>query len=194
MEGPAVTGTVSDGEVTRLLDRLKQDESAYERLASLIFRDVHRIARNQQFDAGSTPTLQTTAIVNEAFLKVFQGRELEIENRAHLLRIMARAVRQVIVDHVRGRMASKRGGEAVRLELEEERLAGEDAEIARVLDMERALERLGNLDPELVDLVAGRFYAGMTTADLAELAGVSRRTVQRELSRACGWLRLELSR
>ncbi len=180
-------------QVTQLLERLGTSPGSLERLADAIYEDIHRLAHFQRYQMRAGETLRTTALVNEAFLKVFrEDGDSSISNRQHLMRLMAMAIRQIIVDHARRHLAQKRGGDAVHLEFDEGHMAASQEDAARVLDMETAVERLSAMDEELGDLVAARFFAGYTTDELAELAGVSRRTVQRQLQRANAWLRFEL--
>ena len=180
-------------QVTQLLERLGTSPGSLGRLAEAVYEDIHRLAHFQRYQMQAGETLRTTALVNEAFLKVFrEGGDLSITNRQHLMRLMVIAIRQIIVDHARRHLAQKRGGDAVHVELDEGQIAASHEDATRVLDMEAAIKRLDEMDEELGDLVAARFFAGYTTDELAELTGVSRRTVQRQLQRANAWLRFEL--
>jgi len=180
-------------QVTQLLERLGTSPGSLGRLAEAVYEDIHRLAHFQRYQMQAGETLRTTALVNEAFLKVFrEGGDLSITNRQHLMRLMVIAIRQIIVDHARRHLAQKRGGDAVHVELDEGQVAASHEDATRVLDMEAAIKRLDEMDEELGDLVAARFFAGYTTDELAELTGVSRRTVQRQLQRANAWLRFEL--
>jgi len=180
-------------QVTQLLERLGNSPGTLERLADAVYADIHRLAHFQRYQMQAGETLRTTALVNEAFLKVFrEDGDSSITNRQHLMRLMVVAIRQIIVDHARRHLAQKRGGDAVHVELDEGKIAASQEDAVRVLDMETAIERLNEMDEELGDLIAARFFAGYTTDELAELTGVSRRTVQRQLQRANAWLRYEL--
>lgn len=181
-------------EVTQLLGEIDRDADALQRLTELVYDDIRRLAHFQRFGTGRSPTLQTTALVHEAFLKVFDrdGDGKPIENRTHLMRLMGRAMRQIIVDHARGRLAIKRGGDRVESGLDPDDLAGELDDARQVLEIENAFEQLERLDPELAEVVAAHFFAGYTTEELAESQSVSRRTVQRQLKRAGAWLSLSL--
>ncbi len=183
---------IEDGQVTELLERLHESPESIERLASLVYQDIHRLARNQRFRMGRSSTLRTTEVVNEAFAKVFLDSDARIKNRDHLMSLMTRVIRQVIVDHARKRLSHKRGSGAIHLPLDDDQLESTDQDAAAVLDMEQALQRVARIDPELADLVAAKFYAGFSSAELAEIRGSSPRTIQRELKRAVAWLRLEM--
>lgn len=180
------------GQVTRLLANLGDSADALDRLANLVYEDIHRLARQQRNGIRRAETLRTTVLVHEAFLKVFRSDGASISNSAHLMRIMVLAMRQIIVDHARKRLADKRGGDAVHVAFDEQYPADGRQDAERVLDVERALEKLAELDNQLADMVAARFYAGFSTDDIAQMHGVSRRSVQRCLQRANVWLRYEL--
>lgn len=179
-------------EVTRLLQAVERDPDSLERLTELVYDDIRRLAHHQQFGSSRSLTLQTTALVHEAFLKVFDRDLQSIENRSHLIRLMGCAMRQIIVDHARRRLAIKRGGDRVESGLDPDDLAGELDDARQVLEIENAFEQLERLDPDLAELVAAHFFAGYSTEELAESQGVSRRTVQRQLKRAGAWLSLSL--
>lgn len=189
MNAPATTRH----EVTRLLQALERDSNSLERLTELVYDDIRRLAHHQQSGSSRSPTLQTTALVHEAFLKVFDRDMQSIENRRHLIRLMGCAMRQIIVDHARSRLAQKRGGDRTPSGLDPDDLAGNLTDAAQVLDIERAFQQLERLDPDLAELVAARLFAGYSTEELAESQGMSRRTVQRQLKRANAWLRLSLT-
>ncbi len=180
-------------QVTQLLERLGTSAGSLGRLAEAVYEDIHRLAHFQRYQMQAGETLRTTALVNEAFLKVFrEDGDASITNRQHLMRLMAIAIRQIIVDHARRQLAQKRGGDAIHVELDEGQVAATHEDASRVLDMESAIERMSSMDQQLGELVAARFFAGYNTDELAELTGVSRRTVQRQLQRANAWLRFEL--
>ena len=182
---------VSRGEVTALLREMEQDRDTFENLSRIVYDDIRQLARSRRKEFRDSPTLQTTAVVHEAFAKLFQGDQ-RITDRQHLMCLMSRVIRQVIVDHARRQMRQKRGSDAVRSDAEVENLPASNTEAAQVLDLEVALERLDEVDPELVDLVCGHYFAGQTAQELADMKGVSRRTVHRHLQRASTWLRFEL--
>lgn len=179
-------------QVTRLLAGLGEHPDGLEKLSRLVYDDIHRLAHFQRRGFKGGETLRTTALVHEAFLKVFGNHTREISNRQHLMRIMTLAMRQIIVDHARRQLAEKRGGNAVHVELEEDHLADTLRDAEQILDVEQAISRLDETDSEMAELVAARFYAGLNTEEIAEMMGVSQRTVQRQIKRANVWLRFEL--
>lgn len=179
------------GEVTRLLDRLQDSPQVLDRIMWLVYEDIRRIAHNQN-RGRRIERARTTELVHEVFLKLFSNNHATIKGREHLMKVSALAVRQLIVDQARARLSQKRGAGAPHLELEEDQVAVERADAVRVLSVEQALERLERHDPELADLIVGSYYAGYTAEELAEIRACSVRTVQRQLKRARGWLRLEL--
>jgi len=179
-------------QVTQLLAHLGDSPDALDRLARLVYDDIHRLARHQRQGFKGGETLRTTALVHEAFLKVFRTDDPTIHDRSHLMRIMALAMRQIIVDHARRQLAEKRGGDAVHVELDEQQVSDNRFDAERIMDVEQAIQRLGESDTALADLIAARFYAGLSTEDIADMLGISRRTVQRQLKRANAWLRFEL--
>ena len=178
--------------VTRLLADLGEQPQALDQLSRLVYDDIHRLARFQRRGFKGGETLRTTALVHEAFLKVFSKNGQTISDRQHLMRIMTLAMRQIIVDHARRQLAEKRGGDAVHVELNEQQVAANRQDAERILDVEAAIERLAEIDQDLGDIIAARFYGGLTTHEIADMQSVSVRTVQRQLQRANAWLRFEL--
>ncbi len=178
--------------ITLLLEQLRSSPESLEQLTEIVYDDIRRLARHQRARMGTGETLRTTALVHEAYMKLFRDTGVAITNRQHLNRLMVRTIRQIIVDHARSQLASKRGGSAAHLPLEEGLVAADEHDMAWVLDMNAAINRLADLDGELPDIVTARYFAGNTTEEIADMADVSRRTVQRQLKRANAWLRMEL--
>ncbi len=178
--------------ITLLLEQLRSSPESLEQLTEIVYDDIRRLARHQRARMGTGETLRTTALVHEAYMKLFRDTGVAITNRQHLNRLMVRTIRQIIVDHARSQLASKRGGSAAHLPLEEGLVAADEHDMAWVLDMNAAINRLADLDGELADIVTARYFAGNTTEEIADMADVSRRTVQRQLKRANAWLRMEL--
>ncbi len=181
-----------EDQITLLLERLGSSPESLEQLTEIVYDDIRRLARHQRARMGTGETLRTTALVHEAYMKLFRDTGVSISNRQHLNRLMVRTIRQVIVDHARSQMARKRGGDAAHLPLEEGLVADDERDVAWVLDMNAAINRLAEMDSELADIVTARYFAGNTTEEIADMADISRRTVQRHLKRANAWLRLEL--
>jgi len=183
----------SEGQVTQLLGALRAgDRGALDRLVPLVYDELTRIARLQLRGAGRGRTLNTVALVHEAYLKLAGADGLEPHDRNHLLSVSARAMRQVIVDFARSKAAQKRGGGAHPVTLDEHVIAVEEQAEA-LLDLDRALERLAAHDPRIARIVECRYFAGLSEEETAEALGMSLRTAQREWKRARAWLREALS-
>jgi RNA polymerase sigma factor (TIGR02999 family) len=143
---------------------------------------------------GSEHTLQATALVHEAYLRLVDQRRVEWRNRAHFFGVAAEAMRRILVDHARSRLAAKRGGGAHRVTLGDADAAVEGAPDGGldVLALHEALERLAALDPDQARIVELRYFGGLSIEETAEATGVSPATVKREWAIARGWLRREL--
>jgi RNA polymerase sigma factor (TIGR02999 family) len=182
-----------DGDVTRLLSELKNSPDLMDHILPLIYDDLRQVARCQQARLGASPTLQTTELVHEAFIKLRQASDQPIHNRLHLKRLSYLAIRQLIVDHARGKLAVKRGaGQAVQT-LEDHLIPGEGSgEEEAVLMVNDALERLEQSNPELAEVVIARFFGGYTAEEIGEMLDISVRTVQRYWERARAWLLMDM--
>ncbi len=183
--------TDSSGEVTRLLTRWQGGEDdAQQELVGLVYDELRRIARNYMRRARADHTLQATALVNEAFLRLL--RQATFNDRAHFFRAAAQAMRRILVDHARRTRAGTRIPREEQLPLA---LATEPALAPRteVLELDQALSKLAELDPELAQVVELRCFAGLTIREVAEILEVSEATVSREWRMAKGWLRQELA-
>lgn len=179
------------GDVTQLLAAARDgDRSAFDRLFGLVYHELRRIARGQKHEGGET--LRATALVHEAYLKMMQGASLTPEDRGHFFSTAARAMRQILVDRARRRNAQKRGAGAA-IELLDEEHVGTGASPEEILGIDRALEKLEELDPRLVRLVELRYYAGLSVEETAEALAVSERTVKRDWRRARAFLFEQLS-
>ena len=168
------------------------DEAARDRLISLSYPELRRIASYQLFKGRLGATLDTTGLVHEVYLKLVDQSRARYEDRTHFFAVMARAMRQVIVDHARHRMADKRGGGVAALELEEV-TAGVDSDLEWMLELDRALTQLREVDERMVQAVECRFFCGYTEQETADVMDLSVRSVQRLWQRARGWLKRELS-
>lgn len=179
--------------ITQLLHaHAERKEGAADQLFPLLYDEVRRLARRQLRAVGRPgATLSTTALVNEAYLKLVDQTRASPQARAHFFALVARAMRQIIIDYARRSRASKRGGEDRRVTLQESQIAAKD-EADALLVLDEAVERLGELDPRLVRIVECRFYAGMTEEETAASLGVGLRTVQRDWLRARAWLKSDV--
>lgn len=180
--------------VTRLLERLEEgDRQAVDPLFRLVYDDLRRLARAAMARENPGHTLQATALVNEAWLKLAGGRPPAASGREHFLAIAARAMRQVLVDHARRRNAERRGGDRVRVTLAAAEGPGDAHDLDDLLALDRALDQLDAEEPRLRQVVEYRYFAGLNDSEIAELLGVTRRTVLRDWARARAWLNRALS-
>ncbi len=177
------------GQVTQLLREWRDGgNEAFDKLVPLVYDELRRLARAQLRGHRRGRTLDTTALVHEAYIKMGRQRELEVEDRSHFLAVSAHAMRQVVVDFARARLAEKRGGDREQVTLKESASVLE-AEAERVLDVDRALERLREHNERLAQVVECRYFAGLSEEETAAALDVSLRTAQRDWMRARAWLR-----
>lgn len=175
-------------EITRLLDECRSGNGdAFERLIPLVYDDLRGIAHRRLRAERNGHTLDTTAVVHEAYLRLAESPESTWQNRAHFFAVCARVIRHVLVDYARRRDAVKRGGDAVRVPLREE-LAGHKPRIATLLSLEGALASLERHDERMARVVECRYFGGLTVEETAEALGSSRRTVERDWTRAKAYL------
>jgi RNA polymerase sigma factor (TIGR02999 family) len=169
------------------------ERSAADRLIPVVYEELHRQAARAMRREGHEHTLQTTALVHEAYLRLVDQQRVQWRNRAHFFGIAAEVMRRVLVDHARARLAAKRGGGVQRITLGDALVGSGDAQDADVLALHEALEKLALLDPDQARLVELRYFAGLTIEESAEAMGVSPATVKREWALARAWLRRELA-
>lgn len=186
-----------DGEngqdITRLLVAWeKGDDGAFERLARLVYGELRALAAAQMRGERQTHTLQPTALVHEAFLRLSAQRGRQWKERRQFFAVSASLMRQVLVDHARGRQAAKRGGEATRIEVSSLDDLPTTSEVFDVLALDEALTRLAALQPRLSRVVELRFFGGLEVEETAEALGCSPRTVKRDWALARAWLVREL--
>ena len=175
----------SPGEVTRLLGEAREgSDDALDRVLPLIYDELRRLARNEMRKEAAGHTLHATELVHEAYLKLSSGREISAENRPHLLAMACRAMRQLLVDHARGRQAKKRGGEWRRTTLTDGPVSMETSP-EELLALDAALE---DLEPRQRQVVECRFFGGMEESEIALALDVSERTVRRDWVKARAWL------
>lgn len=167
------------------------NEAACDELMSLVYRTLRRIAQSQLRKKRPDHTLQPTALVNEAYLKVFGRSEIEFADRAHFFAVVARAMRRILVDHGRARSSARRDG---RIELDTAlQLQAIATTPINLLDLDLALEALAREDTSLAELIEMRYFGGMTAEETAEVVCRSVHIVRHELRVAHAWLRRELS-
>jgi RNA polymerase sigma factor (TIGR02999 family) len=158
---------------------------------SAVYEQLHRMAARQMRRERPGHTLQTTALVNEAYLKLVNQKETDWKNRAHFFGVAARVMRRILVDHARGRLAGKRGGGLEALPLNEALVFSEDR-CAQVVALDDALKQLETKDERVSRVVELRFFAGLSVDETAEALRISARTVKRDWNFGRAWLRSEL--
>jgi len=168
------------------------DRGAFDRLFESLYGELKRLARHQLRQGRPGQTLSTTAVVHEAYLKLTQGRPVDIQDRGHFMALAARAMRQVIVDVARRRQARKRGAGRVELPLDESEIAV-DAVAEELIAIEESLTRLEAVDERLARVVEWHFFGGMSEEEIAETLGVTARTVRRDWREARAFLYREIA-
>ena len=181
-------------EVTQLLINWSGgDRAAFDQLVPLVYDELHRLAHRYISREHAGHTLQTTALVNEAYLRLVDQKRMRWQNRAHFFAIAAQMMRRILVDYARKRRYAKRGGELLRVSLAEaEGLSQERA--ADVAALDEALESLAEIDPQQARVVELRFFGGLTIEETAEVLGLSRDMANREWATAKAWLYREMSK
>lgn len=174
--------------VTNLLAATRQgDEGARERLWRLVYTELHQMAQARLASEQAGRTLQPTALVNEAYLRLVGNSGVEFDNRRHFFAAAGRAMHRICIDDARRRRALKRGGDHRPVDLEGEKLVFDRAP-DELLALDQALQRLTEEQPELAELVRLRFFVGLNTDQAAGVLGVSRRTVGNRWRLARAWL------
>jgi RNA polymerase sigma-70 factor, ECF subfamily len=187
-----VLATPSPGAVTELLRAWGDgDDGALEQLTPLVEAELRRLARGYMRRERPGHTLQTTALVNEAFLRLTDARSVQWQDRAHFLAISARLMRRVLVDHARSRGYRKRGGGAERVTLDEGQVIAPEPEVD-VVALDRALQSLAEMDARKSRVVELRYFGGLSVEETAEVLKVSTDTVKRDWRLAKLWLLREL--
>jgi len=180
--------TLSPQEVTQLLaDWGKGDRSALDKLFPLVQSELRRIAQRQMSQERPGHTLQATALVNEAYLKLAGQQGFDWHNRAHFFAVCAQVMRHILIDHARAHARDKRGGGAIQVSLNEAFLVAED-QAAHFIALDEALRVLEGLDPQKGKIIELRYFGGLSIEEAAEVLNISPRTVRREWQRAKAWL------
>lgn len=168
-------------------------DNALDALMPIVYAELHRQATNYLRRERIGHTLQATALINEAYLKLIDQREVNWKNRAHFFGIAAQAMRRILVDHARSRHRDKRGGDAENLPLEAAEFATSKEGTVDLIALDEALTRLALLDERQSRIVELRFFSGMSVEETAEAIGVSSATVKNEWRTAKAWLFQELN-
>jgi RNA polymerase sigma factor (TIGR02999 family) len=180
-------------DVTRLLAEWNHgDRAALDKLVPLVYDELHRIASRQLASRGGPHTLQSTALVNEAYMRLASKSSVAWNDRTHFFAVAARIIRGVLVDHARANLAAKRGSGEITLNLDDAEAATEPRTVD-LLALDETLERLGQLDPQQASIVELRFFSGLSIEETAGVLGVSSATVKRDWTMARTWIFKELS-
>ncbi len=181
-------------ELTQLLiDWSNGNRAALDRLMPLIDEELRRLAHRYMRQERAGHTLQTTALVNEAFLRLVNRKNLQWQNRAHFFGIAAQLMRTILVDHARSHASAKRGGGAKKLELNEALVVSQQ-KASEVIALDEALKQLALIDPRQSRIVELRFFGGLTVEETAEVLQLAPVTIKREWSTAKAWLHRELAK
>jgi len=180
--------SVSSKDVTQLLLAWSNgDKEALNRLIPLVYEELHRLAARfmRREDPGNT--LQTTALVNEAYCRLIEQKDVRWQNRAHFYGIAAQLMRRILVDHARSRVRAKRGGAAQKISLDETAVIPQSPS-SQIILLDDALTHLAQFDPQKSRIVELKFFGGLTTEEIAEVEQLSIRMVEREWRKARAWL------
>jgi len=184
----------SSGDVTRLLDQVRTgNQQAANQLVPLVYAELRRMAGAYMQHERPGHTLQATALVDEAYMRLIGGEPVDWQNRAHFFGLAARTMRQILMDYARRHRAGKRGGAAARkVDIDAELLIGRDS-LDDVIAIDEALDRLAQIDERQSRIIELRFFGGLSEEEAAEVMGLSPTTLKREWRSAKAWLHRELT-
>ena len=183
---------MNDSPVTQLLTQWRGGrDTALEELMPLVYDELHAIARRAMLRENAGHTLQPTAVVNEAYLKLV-GADVDWSDRVHFFAVASRVMRRVLVDHAKAKHREKRGGSAKRVELDEEILGGSEPDVD-VVELDQALRKLADVDERKSSVVELHYFGGLNYDETAEALSISPATVHRELRLAKAWLHREMA-
>jgi RNA polymerase sigma-70 factor, ECF subfamily len=181
-------------DVTELLLKWSEgDREALDELMPLVFRELHHIAHRYLKGERESHTLQTTALVNEAYLKFIDQNRVKWQNRAHFFGVAAQAMRRILVDHARQHLADKRGAGAKTISIDDGFIEISVEKASDLVDLDSALTKLAELEPSRSRLVELRYFGGLSIPETAEVLGVSEATVIRQWRVARAWLYQEIA-
>ncbi len=185
---------LSQHEITGLLRAWRNgDEAALNELVPLVHAELQRLAHLHLARERQGHTLQTGALVNEAYLRLIDARGIDWQDRAHFFAVSAKIMRQVLMQYARARLARKRGGTALKVEYDDAAIPSPERD-ADLIALDDALNALAKSDPREASIVEMRFFGGLSEAEAAHVLGISDRTVRREWDHARAWLLRELKR
>lgn len=183
--------TTKSGQVTALFARMRSgDPDALKEIVGAMYEELHRIAARQMRRERREHTLQPTALINEAYLRLLNGPN-EIKDRMHFLALAANMMRRALVDHAREKRASKRGGNLARVTLDD--VSGRDPKLIDVIAMDEALTALAEINPRASQIVELRFFGGYTDEEVCEILDLKLPTVRRSWTMARRWLKARLT-
>jgi RNA polymerase sigma factor (TIGR02999 family) len=181
-------------DITQILkDAGAGNASAIDRLMPLVYEELRALAESYLQRERSDHTLQATALVHEVYVRLVRQEDVEWKNRAHFFAVAAQAIRRILVDHARGHQRLKRGGDRQRVRLEEDAALSQERDLD-LLALDEAMDRLARLSRRQARIVELRFFGGIGLKEIAQVLGVSQRTVDGDWSMARAWLRRELSK
>lgn len=183
----------SSADVTELLDQWRNgNKDALDKLLPLVYNELHGLAHRHIRGERPDHTLQTTALVNEAYLKLVNQKSVEWQSRAHFFAVAAQVMRHILVDYARSRQYTKRGGGAHRVSLDDAPVLSRERS-SEIVALDEALKHLAEFDPRKSRIVELRYFGGLNVEETAAVLGVSAITVKREWLKARAWLYRELS-
>ncbi len=181
------------GEITVLLAAWRQgDPEALNKIMPLVYAELHRIARRAWSQQPHNNTLQPTALINEAYLKLASSENASFKDRMHFFAVASSAMRQILVNHAKGRLAAKRGGARAHVSLDDVQPVHQEA--AEIVALHEALDALQAVDPRKSKIVEMRYFGGLSVEETAEALDISVRTVNRDWRLARSWLIREMNR
>jgi RNA polymerase sigma factor (TIGR02999 family) len=169
------------------------DKAALDRLIPLVYKELRRLAGYYMRRQRADHTLQTSALINEAYLRLIDHKNMRWENRAHFFAVAAQAMRRILVDHARRRGYAKRGGGALKVSFDEAVIGAEERAV-ELIALDDALKDLAEIDPRKSQVVELRYFGGLSVDETAEVVGVSPVTIMRECRSAKGWLLKAISK
>jgi RNA polymerase sigma-70 factor (ECF subfamily) len=182
-------------DITRILRNWSGgDRAAFDALMPLVYEELHRQASRFLRRENHDHTLQTTALIHEAYIKLIDQRNTDWQNRSHFFAIASQAMRRILVDHARTKHRDKRGGHDRKLPLDEAMAVIDDERSVDLIALDEALTRLEAIDPQQSQVVELRYFSGMSLEDTADVLKISRSTAARDWAMAKAWLHRELTR
>ncbi len=189
----SLSGAMANGHLTQLLHQVQQgDKQVLDEVFPLVYDELHRLASSQLRMERGNHTLQPTALVNEAYLRLISQHNVDWRNRAHFFSIAAEMMRRILVNYAMQRNAVKRGNGEIRLSLDEAVDFARKQDVDLVL-LDESLRRLAALDPQKAKIVELRFFGGLSVEEVAEVTGLSDSTVKRQWRAAKAWLHTQIS-